>query len=310
MKSPAPDEITKKFWGDAATGRKRPKLPVHWLCSPLVLRICVNRRISGDPDLGWLEWVQREFFPEPVEKGFVLGCGGGQLERRAAALGICRDFYGVDISPEAIEVARALAVREGWTSFRYETSDANDVVLDRNSLDLVLCDMSLHHITKLEHLLDQFRQALRPAGLLVLNEFVGPDRFQWTDLQLQLATENIRSLPLRLRRNQDMAAWKRLLKRWVFRAKRWSPERVARMDPSESVRSSQIPELVSSRFDIVRRINYGGTLMALVLNNIVGNFSESPEDVALLKRLGDQEEALMQAGKISSDYVLIVARRP
>ncbi len=280
---------------------------MHWIESPLVLRNCVNPRISGDPGLGWLEWIQREFLPQGASHGFVLGCGGGALERRAASLGLCRDFDCVDISPQAVEVASALAAREGLDGLRYAVRDANTLTLDPDRYDLVLSDMALHHVKELEHLLEQFRRSLRSGGLLVLNEFVGPDRFQWSDLQLKLATQAIRSLPLRLRRNRDLAKWKQYAKPWVWKAKRWSPEKVARVDPSESVRSSEIPRLVSERFEVVRKVDYGGTLLALILNNIVGNFTGAPEDVQTLQRLIAEEDRLLRDGTLPSNYTLIVA---
>src|SRR5262245_62349146 len=128
------DEATRKLWGAAARGELRPQVPVHWLSSQIVLRTIVNPRISGSPEVGWLEWVQSRFVVRPARAGFVLGCGGGQLERRAAAVGFCRNFFGIDISTEAIEVARALASREGLNDFRYEAMDANDLKLEPQSL--------------------------------------------------------------------------------------------------------------------------------------------------------------------------------
>lgn len=307
MKAGSSQEITQKLWGEAARGERKTDVPVNWLGSSLVVREIINPRISGDPNLDWLEWVQREFIREIASDGFVLGCGGGNLERRAAKLGICRSFYGVDLAPDAVGVARALAEREGWSEFRYEALDANKIRLEPKSLDLILSDMALHHITELEHVLDQFARALRSNGLLVLNEFVGPDRFQWTDRQLALATECIRELPLRLRRNRDVARWKRTLKPYVFRAKRWPPEKVARMDPSESVRSSEILRLVSERFRIARRADYGGTLLALILNNIAGNFTDSPANNETLRSLAEKEWRLIASDSLPSDYTLLVA---
>jgi SAM-dependent methyltransferase len=298
-----------EFWGRAARGLMKGDYPVHWLESPLVLRHCVNPRISGDPETGWLEWLHQGIISVQAHDGFVLGCGGGALERRAARLGICQNFYCVDVSSQAVEVAAALATREECGNFRHEVRDANSLSLEADSLDLVLSDMALHHVTRLEHLLDQFRRALRPGGWLVLNEFVGPDRFQWSDLQLALATRLIRALPLRLRRNRDLSRWKRYLKPWLWRAKRWSMERVAQVDPSESVRSSEIPRLAAERFDMRQQIGYGGTLLALVLNNIVGNFTDSPGDIRILKDLASEEDRLIRIGVLPSDYVLIAAQR-
>lgn len=302
----SPAGTAEAFWADAATGRRKGDYPVHWLQSDLVLRHCVNPRISGEPEVGWLEWVQKTFIPREVERGFVLGCGGGLLERNAARLGICRRFLAVDLSAEAIAVSSTLAQREGWEEFEYQALDANHLELPARAFDLILAEMSLHHIERLEHVLEQFRKALRPEGVVVLNEFVGPDHFQWTDAQLAASTRLIRSLPLRLRRNRDLAHWKRWLKPWVWRSKRWTVEKMIRIDPSESVRSSEIPQLAEQIFDVVERKPYGGALLSLVLNNIVGNFS--PRDVEVLRSLASQEEAMMRSGAVGSDYELFICR--
>ena len=302
------EDTTRRYWGDAAKGKRVSDYPVHWLQSDLVLELCVNPRISGDPKTGWLEWVRQEFVPEPLGKGLVLGCGGGALERRAARLGICRSFHGVDISPEGIEVAEILARREGY-NFTYEIVDANHLRLEEECYDIILVDMSLHHITRLEFILEQFRCGLRPGGLLVLNEFTGPDCFQWTDRQLKLATCAIRSLPLRLRRNRDIARWKRYLKPWTFRAKRWSPEKLKSIDPSEAVRSSEIPGLVAEYFEILAMKPYGGTILALALNNIVGNFTGDPRDQNILKRLVGEESLQMDDLGLPSDHHVIVGKK-
>lgn len=305
----SPNQITEKYWADAATGRRKGDFPVNWLQSELVLHYCVNPRISGNPNVGWLEWVQRRFLKGPVEKGLVLGCGGGQLERKAARLGICSSFLGIDISREAVRVAETLAEREGWSDFQYRAVDANCLELEADSFDLILSDMALHHIERLEDLLHQFHKALRPEGLFILNEFVGPSRFQWSDEQLQLATQLIRSLPLHLRRNRDMTRWKRFLKPWTRKAKRWSVEKLARIDPSESVRSSEIPELIDRYFHVLERRDYGGTLLSLVLNNIVGNFRDRENDVAILMSLAAQEWSLLESKRLKSDYQLVVATK-
>jgi hypothetical protein len=39
----------------------------------------------------------------------------------------------------------------------------------------------LHHVDDLEHMLDQAAASLRREGLFVVNEYVGPARFQWLD---------------------------------------------------------------------------------------------------------------------------------
>ena len=71
MKSLEASAVTEKFWGDAARGKRVKAFPVHWLGSPLVVRRCVNPQISGNPQVGWLEWVKQEFIRETLAAGFV-----------------------------------------------------------------------------------------------------------------------------------------------------------------------------------------------------------------------------------------------
>jgi len=79
-------------------------------------------------------------------------------------------------------------------------------------------------------------------------------------------------------------------------------------DPTEAIRSQDILPEMEKRFDIVEKIDFGGTLLHLVLDDIAGNFSDSPEDIAYLQMLFDEEQRLLKNGEISSDFTLIVAR--
>src|SRR5207237_9684219 len=57
----------------------------------------------------------------------------------------------------------------------------------------------LHHLEALEHILAGCAAALRPGGLLMVNEFVGPTRFQWTRQQVAMADHLQGLLPAELR---------------------------------------------------------------------------------------------------------------
>ena len=54
----------------------------------------------------------------------------------------------------------------------------------KDSYDLVLAEGALHHFTPLHAVYDKIFRALKEGGYLVINDFVGPTRFQWTDRQL------------------------------------------------------------------------------------------------------------------------------
>ncbi|HYC77178.1 MAG TPA: hypothetical protein VEI02_06070, partial [Planctomycetota bacterium] len=67
---------------------------------------------------------------------------------------------------------------------------------------------------------------------------------------------------------------------------------------------------VEARFDRVALRPYGGTLLHLVLDRIVGNFREDdPDAVARFDRLAAAERALLDAEAIPSDFAVGVYRR-
>jgi hypothetical protein len=87
------------------------------------------------------------------------------------------------------------------------------------------------------------------------------------------------------------------------------PREVAAQDPSEAVRSADILKVVGERLDVVARHDIGGGLLQFLLSGICGNFRpEDPGSMAVLDMLFGVEDALMAAGDLGSDFVLLVAR--
>ena len=301
--------LTRRFWRTRFADFDRYTAEVNWLRSPLLQRLYINPQISGHPERNWLVWLQERFFPQPAGRGLSLGCGTGKLERRIVEMNLCRQLEACDLSPQAIVQARAEAERAGLAGrLHFFVADLNALELPPVRYDLILFPMSLHHVRNLEGLFARVRQALRPGGLVALNEYIGPAQFQWTEKQLRYANETLKSLPPRYRRNRDPRLWRRLLeptRRRVRRRPRW---RLAAEDPSESVRSAEILPLLEREFEIVERKDYGGTLLQLVLDSIAGNFQDTEEDQRVLLDLCAAERKLIEQGGLTSDFTVIVAR--
>ena len=260
----------------------------------------MNRRLTGRPEMEWTAWVKEQFFPDGVGRVLSLGCGAGHLEREAMRLGLGREIEGVDVSEGAIEIARARAEAAGLHGISYRAADLNHLEFPVGHYDLVLFKQALHHIERLEHVLDQVRRCLRPDGWFVLNEFVGPTRLQWTEPQLEEVNRLLPMLPTSLRRVGEQ------VRERVARVPR---EQIAAHDPSEAVRSSEIMSLLEERFEIVARRDLGGTILNPLLDGIIVNFDPSDEMAcALLRLLREVEDLLLETGAISSDYVVLVTR--
>ncbi len=279
---------------------------LHWAALPAI-RDTINRRVTGDPGLPPLAWFFARVAaarPLPLARALVLGCGGGGLERELVGNGWVREVVAVDLSPRALEHAAAAARAAGLGGIRHVVGDMNRLVLDEAPFDAAFGVSAVHHCADLEALCDALDRLLVPNGWLYLDEYVGPSRFQWTEAQLHHANLLLDLLP------DDLVRTPSGEMRRNYR--RIAPDEVAAHDPSEAVRSAEIPALVGARFAVLHQRGYGGALLHLQLAQIAQNFLEAPDRARAMRyldRLIAAEDRLRQAGRIGDDFMVMVARK-
>ena len=297
--------VTAEHWGEDAREKAESEdwQGLYWQSHELTQRH-INRAISRGTDENWVNFTKRRFFPERVGLALSLGCGYGVLERHALQVDIAERFEAYDLSPEAVEVARREAETAGLGDrVSYGISDLNVIELEPERYDAVFAAQALHHMEGLEHVLDEIRRSLTDGGLFVVNEYVGPIRFQFPDERLPFMNRLLLALPESRRRNLRTGK----VKSEVVRP---DQDEVRRVDPSESIRSDAILGLIEERFEIVYRADFGGTLLQFVLSDIAGNFDPAdPKDVAMIDLVCLYEMTLIDAGVLPSDFVYLVAQR-
>jgi SAM-dependent methyltransferase len=297
--------VTAEHWGEDAREKAESKdwQGLYWQSYILTARH-INEDISGDPDVSWLTFTKQRFFRKPVELALSLGCGYGVVERVGIEQEIAGRFEAYDIAPEAVAVAAEEAEKAGvGDKIDYAAADLNTIELEPERYGAVFAAQTLHHIEALEHLLDQIHGSLTKDGIFVVNEYVGPKRFQFPDEYLPLMDGLLAALPESHRQS---------LKDGRVKAKAVRPteSEVYDVDPSESVRSDEIMGLIEQRFEVVFRANFGGTLLQFVLSDIAGNFDPAdPRDVAMIDLVCLYEKTLIDQGVLPSDFVYLVAKR-
>jgi hypothetical protein len=81
------------------------------------------------------------------------------------------------------------------------------------------------------------------------------------------------------------------------------------IDPSEAIRAEDILGCVKNLFSIIEIDCYGGTILHLLLHDIVGNFNINSEyDCTILKLLCEYEKRLIECSILPSDFMLLVAK--
>ena len=291
-----------ELWGES-----KGAVRLSWFDSPLIGRH-LNRLVTGHPFRDWLDHVQETCFPHPAALGLNVGCGHGELERLILERNIADVMHGFDISAKAIESAREQAERAGYAKqAQYFVADAN--FLERSELrgpyEVVFASMALHHFVHLEKCLDALKTLLQPGGMLIANEFIGPDRFQWTDAQLDLVNRLLQALPLELRKNLREAG------KYKERVEKPSLHYMQKHFAFEAVCSERIVPALEERFEIVETRPYGGTLLHLLFEAIMGNFEEerNREHAALVQSAITLETAMLDYGVLQHDHALLICRK-
>jgi ubiquinone/menaquinone biosynthesis C-methylase UbiE len=171
-------------------------------------------------------WFEKWFIDKhlkdkiPIENCLTLCCGHGERDRRLAKMGVFQHCLGLDVNPQAIENAKKNASKRGYSNMLYEVSDLNVDHLKENSYDLVYVGGGMHHILNLEHLVNQIYKALKPGGLLVCDEYVGPAYNNLTNRHREIINSSIHLIPKRLRNTAEENFipnfWKKSIIRTAF----------------------------------------------------------------------------------------------
>ncbi len=270
-----------------------------------LLRRRWNLLVSGDEEVGHVEYIGKKFLAG--KKGlaaFSPCCGSGSNEVRWAGTGLFSRIDACDLSAPRIAAARAAAEKGGLSGIiGFSLSDWREAPMSA-PYDLVIAEGALHHLYPMRSALARMHGMLKPGGLLLVNDFVGPSRFQWTPGQLQAANALLALIPADYRR------------RWSDGRVKTSVDAPGRLrmklaDPSEAAESSLILPLLGEMFDTLELKNKGGALIPLVFHGIAHHYIQPDETAAEILRLCfATEDLLMRSGGIAGDYILGVFRKP
>ena len=287
----------------AASVRDAAQLGRYWLAHPMVqarVNLLASGRSEADAYERLAELLTQRGYALPIREAISLGCGFGALERDLTRRGLARQILGLDLADGAIAEARRLAAAESlvgsataWSIWKVRAfrpgprmwcSHTNPSIMSSHWTCLFLA----------------IRRALRPGGVLHLHEFVGPNRFQWTDAQLELVNGFLATLPPHLRRTPTGSEKIRLARPTIAS--------MLAADPTEAIRSAEIPAALRRHFDVIEERPLGGALLHLALGDIAQNFHvEDREARAALENLFALEDRAMRSGRISSDFVAVTA---
>jgi ubiquinone/menaquinone biosynthesis C-methylase UbiE len=194
------------------------------------------------------------------------------------------EVLGIDLSGESIREANRKVAEKALPNIRFEQADFYSFDLKEGYYDMVLFYSALHHFKNIELVAERICKALKSDGLVILCEYVGKNRLQFSKDQI---TEMNRLLDIIPKRYKT-----RYLTSWT-KKKIYAPGllRMLISDPSEAVESESIIPIIHSQFEVLEEKKIGGDLLMMVLKDIAHHFnSEDVEVKQVLERTFEEED--------------------
>jgi SAM-dependent methyltransferase len=273
-----------------------------WWQIPTIIKH-INRVISGvefeQENQGLIYKIKKQI-DKPFAKGISIGCGDGRKEIKLIVEGVVESMDAFDIASDLLKKGTDLAIKNNIANkIKFRNEDPLTEIC-YEEYDLVYWDNSLHHMLDTPKAIDWSYRALKKGGYLIMNDYVGASRFQFTDLELEINTRVRSLLPERLliAPNQPGFSLPRVMERV-------SSDFIKNYDPTEAADSHNIIPSLRAIFNSIEIIYTGGCIYHCALNDILANFNEG--DVPMLNSLLLLDEVMAMSGL--SHYAVAFCRK-
>ena len=228
----------------------------------------------------------------PCDKAISVGCGNAGKEIDLVRKGLVKHFDLYELSEARLTKAKEMAAKFNVIdSFSFNCSDAFNKKINSESYDLVYWDNSLHHMLDVEKAVAWSYRVLKHGGGILVNDFIGASRFQWSNEELEYAAR-IRECFVGSKYLKDPAISDQYRN---IQVKRPSKIGMWREDPSEAADSDRIEESMKKHFPSLSIYPLGGVGYHLAVNDILANFDDS-KDQHLIKLLMMIDELVSELG--------------
>jgi SAM-dependent methyltransferase len=243
-----------------------------WWSSP-ALKAHIDRQICRRHETGVPGLLRELGAGQTLAHGVSIGAGSGQKELRLLQSGLVNHFTLYELSEARAEAARASAVANGVSDqVTIHVADAFAVPAEPR-YDLVYWDHALHHMMDVDFAISWSVKSLRTGGVLLVNDYVGPTRLQWTSVQIDRARAFLAAHADALRIDPRNIRYKSYLSRF----------RQMVRDPSEAPQSDRI-EAVFHKHCGREMIRIGGAMIHLCASYVL-EVTGSDNDHPILRDL-------------------------
>ncbi len=270
-------KVASHWSGVTKKSQQAQNLRLRWWQSPTIIKH-INQKITGLPLDGFSQGITQRAKEMagtrfPFSRGISVGCGNGQKEITLVCQGLVSSFQLYEVSKVRIDQGRRIATKFGVENkVTFIEGDALEIIREKECFDFIHWNNSLHHMLDVEAAIKWSYEVLEKDGMFYMDDYVGPNRMQWSDKMLEVASKVRSILPEKYLANPKNPS--QLLQKTLTRN---SVERMIQIDPSEAADSERIIDSIKKYFPQAEITFTGGVVYHLALSDILHNFDESKD---------------------------------
>jgi ubiquinone/menaquinone biosynthesis C-methylase UbiE len=294
-----PDKVVDAHWSGMYENNSLI-LSRWWQSEIIVNHVC--KKICNEDVTDLIEAlnisIKKKFLEKiPFKQAISVGSGQGMSEIKMVEAGIVDKFELYELSSLAVTNGNKLVQEKGISEkVQFIHGNAFEICQKKDFCDLVFWKQALHHMSDTDAAIEWSYSVLKPGGAIVLDEYMGPTRFQFSNEILQINTKLRKSLDNRFLVNP----WTKdsLLETSVSNT---DIDDLIAIDPSEAADSGNIIPSLKKHFPEIEIIPTGGMIYHCALNDIIHNLIEENASSVinlalalddLLARLGETQYAV------------------
>ena len=262
-----------------------------------------NLLITGNTQINYKQFLVQEILKNETNlKLLSLGSGSCSHEIELANYEKFKKITCIDLSEYQLSEAAKIAEIKKLNNIEFICSDLEKYNFPKNNFDIILFNSSLHHFNNVESLLSKkIMSCLKDTGKLVINEYVGPNRLQFTHHQIKEINKALKIIPRKFRKR-----YKTKLTKNIFFGS--GILRMVIADPSECIDSINILPSIHKYFETIVEKPYGGNILMNVLKDISHHFVDlDKEKIKILDDLFQFEDEYLLEN--SSDFIFGVYKK-
>ena len=305
------EKYTKKVWDERykegkETCAKKPGQgdPLDYTQLRFLYQHSIAKRLTGRLNGNPMDVWGKKFFQPPAHSVLAIGSGLAYAEEELVQKGFAEHVTIYEMSTEAVKAASERIKRDGFEErFCFKNEDILEADIEPNSYDAIFIAAAIHHFFEIEKMFQLMYKVLKPNGLLVYNEYIGPDHHLYEPEVMNIMNEMNGCLDEHYRydclRKSVREEMPEVTLEWMMNA-----------DPSEGVHASMILPLTYKYFNVEFRGDYGGTIMRPFFTAILNNFDfDDYKDKTIARLIVNIEDILLKNGIIPHYHTHVVARK-